>query len=368
MNGANPQQPPIEAQQPPIETQQSLIEPQQPPIEIFSTCPQSAVADRRSYLQEVIAAARWSERAGCTGILVYSDNSQIDPWLLSQIIIEHTSHLSPLVAVQPVYMHPHTAATMVSTLGYLFRRRVYLNMVAGGFKNDLTVLGDETPHDARYARLIEYTTILSRLLASSSPVSYSGAFYKVEHLRMFPPLDPDLAPRIFVSGSSESGLAAATALQATAIHYPEPSGQYADRLLEDSIRHGIRIGIVARESERTAWEVAHNYFPEDRRGQLTQQVAMKISDSAWHRQLSQLGDTTTGNPYWLVPFQNYKTFCPYLVGSHDQVAAELAAYIRCGMRTFILDIPRQEEDLDHINAAFRRAIELLACQSYCRIG
>jgi alkanesulfonate monooxygenase len=95
---------------------------------------------------------------------------------------------------------------------------------------------------------------------------------------------------------------------------------------------------------------------------------MKISDSAWHRQLSQLGDTTTGNPYWLVPFQNYKTFCPYLVGSYDQVALELAAYIRCGMRTFILDIPRQEEDLVHINAAFRRAVELPACQSYCRIG
>ncbi|HEV3312748.1 MAG TPA: LLM class flavin-dependent oxidoreductase [Chloroflexota bacterium] len=342
--------------------------PLQPSLEIFSTCPQSAVANRGSYLQEVITAAQWSERAGCTGILVYSDNSQIDPWLLSQIIIEHTSHLCPLVAVQPVYMHPHTAATMVSTLGYLFRRRVYLNMVAGGFKNDLTALGDDTPHDARYSRLIEYTTILNRLLTSPLPVSHDGEFYRVEHLRMFPPLDPDLAPRIFVSGSSESGLAAAKALHATAIHYPEPSGQYAERFPEDSGRHGIRIGIVARESERTAWEVAHHYFPADRRGQLTQQVAMKISDSAWHRQLSRLGDTTTTNPYWLVPFQNYKTFCPYLVGSYDQVASELAAYIRCGMHTFILDIPRTEEDLVHINAAFRRASELLPCQSYCKTG
>src|ERR1700730_16202971 len=145
-------------------------------VELFSTCPHSAAASKESYLQSVIDVARWSERAGCTGILVYSDNSQIDPWLLSQIIIEHTSHLCPLVAIQPVYMHPHTAATMVSTLGYLFRRRVYLNMVAGGFKNDLTALCDETSHDARYARLIEYTTILNRLLTSSSPVSYSGAF------------------------------------------------------------------------------------------------------------------------------------------------------------------------------------------------
>jgi alkanesulfonate monooxygenase len=337
-------------------------------IEIFSTCPQSAIADRRSYLRDVIDVAQWSERAGCTGILVYSDNSQVDPWLLSQVILENTKCLCPLLAVQPVYMHPYTAAKMISTMGFLFQRRMYLNMVAGGFKNDLVALHEQTPHDARYARLIEYTTIVKRLLTGSSPVSYGGEFYQVDNLRMVPPLDPELAPGIFVSGSSESGLAAAKALQATAIHYPEPSGQYSDRFLEDSINHGIRIGIVARESGTAAWEVAHKYFPEDRKGQLTQQVAMKVSDSEWHRQLSKLGETTDANPYWLVPFQNYKTFCPYLVGSYEQVASELQAYIRCGIRTFILDIPRNEEDFIHINAAFRRALESSPCQSYCRTG
>jgi len=43
----------------------------------------------------------------------------------------------PLVAVQPVYMHPYSVAKMVSTLAFLHQRRVFLNMVAGGFKNDL---------------------------------------------------------------------------------------------------------------------------------------------------------------------------------------------------------------------------------------
>src|ERR1700730_6890322 len=147
-------------------------------IEIFSTCPQSAVADRHSYLRDVIDVAQWSERAGCTGILVYSDNSQVDPWLLSQVILENTKCLCPLVAVQPVYMHPYTAAKMISTAGFLFQRRMYLNMVAGGFKNDLAALHEQTPHDARYARLIEYTTIVNRLLTGSSPVSYGGEFYQ----------------------------------------------------------------------------------------------------------------------------------------------------------------------------------------------
>ena len=37
-------------------------------------------------------------------------------------------------------------------------------MLAGGFKNDLVALGDQTEHDDRYARTVEYTQILTALL------------------------------------------------------------------------------------------------------------------------------------------------------------------------------------------------------------
>ena len=66
------------------------------------------------------------------------------------------------------------------------------------------------------------------------------------------------------------------------------------------------------------------------------------------------------NPYWLGPFKNYKTFCPYLVGSHDRVARELAEYIRLGSSHFILDIPPSEEELGHIGTVFDRAQTLAA--------
>src|SRR5258708_28496546 len=124
-------------------------------IEIFSTTPQSSVIPREAYLSRVADVARWSEEFGCKGILVYCDKSLVDPWLVSQVIIENTKALCPLVAVQPIYMHPYSVAKMVSSLGFLFGRRVYLNMVAGGFKNDLVALDDKTPHDKRYSRLIE---------------------------------------------------------------------------------------------------------------------------------------------------------------------------------------------------------------------
>src|SRR5205809_2417215 len=191
-------------------------------LEVFSTCTQSTNGDREAYVQRVAAVARWSERAGCKGILVYSANRLVDACLVSHIIIQTTTRLCPLVAVQPAYMHPYAVAKLVASFGHLYGRRIYLNMVAGGFKNDLVALNDTTPHDKRYDRLVEYTTIIKRLLEAKGPVTIDGEFYRTDKLTLKPPLAPELTPGIFVSGSSEAGMAAAQAMGATAVKYPGP--------------------------------------------------------------------------------------------------------------------------------------------------
>jgi alkanesulfonate monooxygenase len=328
-------------------------------LKIFSTCPLSALSRGGNRRQEIRKIARWSEDAGCEGMLVFTDNAQLDPWLVSQVAIEATDRLCPLVAVQPAYMHPYSVAKMVTTLAHLFGRRVYLNMVAGGFKNDLEALNDLTPHDERYDRLVEYTTVIQQLLApAAAPVSYQGRYCTVNNLRLIPPLPRDLVPGVFVSGSSEAGMRAARQLGATAIEYPKPAAACDCMQAPGIASRGIRIGIIARPQSSQAWSAARQRFPEDRKGQLTHQLAMKVSDSEWHKQLSELGakrQVGDENPYWLVPFENYKAVCPYLVGSYDRVAAELRRYVEYGYSTFILDEPASLEELQHTGLAFERA-------------
>lgn len=328
-------------------------------VELFSTCPHSTGGEPADYPQRIAEVARWSEAAGCTGILVYTDHSLLDPWLVAQRIIAATTALCPLVAVQPVYMHPFSVAKIVTTLAHLYGRKVYLNMVAGGFINDLASLGDGTPHDRRYDRLTEYTLIIMQLLSGPSPVTYPGEFYTIDRVTLAPRLPGDLFPGVFVSGSSAAGLAAAQALGATAIQYPEPPRSLRPVADLPAKKNGVRIGIIARADSDEAWRVAHERFPEDRRGQLTHQLAMKTSDSQWHRHLSRATDDGSQGPYWLLPFRNYKTFCPYLVGSYEEVGRELAAYIGWGSTTFIVDIPRCERDLHDTRLAFQYALNLV---------
>jgi alkanesulfonate monooxygenase len=327
-------------------------------LKIFTTCPTTLLAQPETCFRELENVSRYSEEAGCEGMLVFTDNSQLDPWLVSQIIIGSTRRLCPLIAIQPVYMHPYSVAKMITSLAFLHGRRVYLNMVAGGFKNDLTALNDLTPHDDRYVRLTEYTTVIQELLRTAEPVSFEGRYYKVTNLKMTPALPASLMPGLLVSGSSEAGMQAARQLGAIAVEYPKPPAEYAAASPADSaIAPGIRIGIITRPQDGDAWTVARERYPENRKGQLTHQLAMKVSDSAWHRQLSELGNSQSAqeNPYWLVPFQNYKAVCPFLVGSYERVADQIARYVDAGYRTFILDVPASEEEMEHIGAVFERA-------------
>jgi len=143
------------------------------------------------------------------------------------------------------------------------------------------------------------------------------------------------------------------------VRYPKPVAEYEAAPPPDAAALGIRIGIIAREEAGDAWTVARARFPEDRRGQLTHQLAMKVSDSEWHKHLSRLGEIAAGEeqPYWMVPFENYKTFCPYLVGSYDRVADEIARYVGVGYRSIILDVPASPEELEHIGLVCERAAE-----------
>jgi alkanesulfonate monooxygenase len=326
-------------------------------VQIYSTCPQSKDVPSGEYARAVADVARWSEAAGCTGMLVYTDNGIADPWLVAQHAISATERLAPLVAVQPVYLHPFTAASMVSSLAYLHGRAVHLNMLAGGFRNDLLALGDPTEHDDRYARTTEYTQILTALLRGET-VTREGRWHQVRNLKLGPALPADLMPEVLISGSSPAGRAAAAEIGAVPIRYPEPLGQ---ETADAPAGGGVRVGIIARGDTAEAWKVAEERFPSDRKGQVAHSMAMRTSDSQWHRQLSAAAqaqpEVSEGepDPFWLGPFQNYQTFCPYLVGSYERVAAAIGHYVGQGTRVFVLDIPASAEELAHIGEVFARA-------------
>jgi alkanesulfonate monooxygenase len=332
------------------------------PVKLFCTVPQSSDhAEGAAFLDRVVTVSRWCEEAGFEGILIYTSNRFVDPWMVAQVMLGATERLCPFVAVQPIFMHPYTVAKKVASLGFVYGRRLYLNLVAGGFKNELTALGDDTPHDERYDRLTEYAQVIQGLLAAEAPLTFHGRYYRIDGVTMQPPLATALTPGICLSGSSDAGMAAARTLGATAIEVPRAGDEYTTPR-ELRAEAGIRIGIVAHEDDAEAWEIARRRFPDDRKGQLVQKLANKASDGVWYNQLSgdEAADRLAGpgrSPYWLGPFRNFQSFVPYLVGSHARVSDELAKYVRAGFGLYVIDMPAEEPDVVNAGIVFRMAVE-----------
>ncbi|WP_416370206.1 LLM class flavin-dependent oxidoreductase [Tritonibacter mobilis] len=326
-------------------------------MKLLTTAPPSVQFAPGTYLEAVGTLAQWNEAAGVEGMLIYTDNSLMDPWAVAQAVMERTRRFKPLVAVQPLYMSPLAAARKVSSLAFLYGRKMALNMVAGGFVRDLEQLGDATEHDARYDRLVEYTEILQALLRGET-VTFSGSYYTVANLRLSPALPPELMPDLYLSGASEACAAAAATLGATRLSYTKPPQDLEPLApLVGAGQIGLRFGVIARETAEEAWREARNRFPEDRRGQLAHKMARGTTDSIWHQEISQKAEDlheARDGAYWLFPLRNYKTFCPYLVGSYGEVAAYVGRYRALGYTTLVLDVPSSEEELCHS----LRAVEL----------
>ena len=320
-------------------------------MKVLTTAPTSLRYEPATFLGEVRRLARWNEDAGIEGMLIYTDNALIDPWTVAHVLMsEGSGRLRPLVAVQPLYMTPYAAARMISSLAFLHGRAMDLNMVAGGFVKDLQQLGDDTEHDARYERLIEYTQILQALLSGDN-VTFEGAYYRVSNLRLSPALPPELMPEIYLSGASPACVEASAALRAVRFSYTKPPADLEPQAPLPGAGHlGLRIGIIARKTAEEAWREALGRFPPDRRGQLAHRIARGTTDSIWHRQLSAYADelqNAQDGIYWLHPFRNYTTFCPYLVGTYEEVSSYLRRYEALGYSHLILDVAASEEDLAH---------------------
>ncbi len=99
-------------------------------VEVYATTPESEPQELKlgsdpdaraptgaEYRAQVIESARWAEAAGCSGTLVYVNNTLVDGWTVAQLVLENTAALRPLVAVQPILMstrRPYRCARLVS--------------------------------------------------------------------------------------------------------------------------------------------------------------------------------------------------------------------------------------------------------------
>ncbi|WP_028401240.1 FMNH2-dependent alkanesulfonate monooxygenase [Ectobacillus panaciterrae] len=308
-----------------------------------------------SYFRQIAQAA---DRLGYTGVLIPTGRSCEDPWTLASSLAAVTERLKFLIAVRPGIMSPSVAARMASTVDRISSGRLLINVVAGGDPVELAGDGLFLAHDERYEVTDEFLTIWRNLLEGKE-VHFTGKHLNIEGGKLlFPPVQHPHPP-IYFGGSSPAGQAVAAKHTDVYLTWGEPPAQVELKIKEvrrlaelegRTVRFGIRLHVIVRETEEEAWEAADRlikYVDNDTIEAAQRTLARQ--DSVGQQRMLQLHkggrETLEISPnLWAGVGLVRGGAGTALVGNPIQVAERMKEYSDLGIDTFVLSgYPHLEE-------------------------
>jgi alkanesulfonate monooxygenase len=307
------------------------------------------------YLKQVAQAA---DQLGFQGVLLPTGRSCEDAWVVASTLVPVTTKLKFLVAIRPGITSPTAAARMAATFDRLSEGRLLINVVTGGDPDEALGDGVFLTHDERYEVTEEFLQIWREAVAGKS-ISLNGKHLHVENARVLYPSVQKPHPPLYFGGSSKVAYGLAARQIDVYLTWGEPPQQVEEkiatvrRLAEEqgrSVRFGIRLHVIVRETEQEAWAAAKDlirYVDDDT---ITRaQKTFARFDSEGQRRMAELHrgsrEKLEVSPnLWAGVGLVRGGAGTALVGDSATVAKRMQEYSDLGIETFILSgYPHLEE-------------------------
>lgn len=327
--------------------------------------------DGYTYIDYIAEVAHAAEISGFHGGLLPSFPMTDEPWAISSFLARETKTFRFMIAFQPGFLNPVTAARMTASLQRATGGRALFNVITGGGGPAQLWWGDSFSHDDRYARTTEFLDVL-RGVWQGKPFNYQGRFYQVEDAALPFPLNEEAFPEIYFSGSSDAALISASKHADYYLSWLEPLSQLRDKFervkartdqLGRKIKCAVRVDIVARATEEEAWREVRRGFENLDAQQLERykQQQARIGDSVGGQRQSTFRPKTISDYRDLIIEPNIWSGFNLLrggqgqgiVGSYEQVAQRLDDLVALGADAFIL------ASTSHLEEAYRVGEEVL---------
>jgi len=215
------------------------------------------------YLQQIAKAV---DDLGFAGALLPTGRFCEDAWVYASALIPHTKRMKFIVAVRPGLASPALAARMAATFDRISDGRLIINVVTGGSSIDMAADALHLGHDQRYDLTDEFLTIWRKIVAGET-VNFEGDHLKIDNGSLFFPPVQKPYPPLFFGGSSDAGHRTAAKHADVYLTWGEPPHQVAEQISKvralaaeqgRTVRFGIRLHIIVRETERKAWDAAND--------------------------------------------------------------------------------------------------------------
>ena len=323
------------------------------------------------YLQQVASAV---DNLGFYGALLPTGRSCEDAWVTASFLAANTKRMRFLVAVRPGLVSPTLAARMAATFDRLSNGRILINVVTGGDPVELAGDGLFVDHDTRYKITDEFLTIWRSALANEGEVNFEGEQLRVRGAKVLFPAVQTPYPALYFGGSSEGALDVAAKHADYYLTWGEPPEQVKEKLAKArnyayakygrTLKFGIRLHIIVRESEDEAWRDAERLISQvsDKTVALAQQTMARQDSVSQQRMLAlqklagptrSRKDLEVSPNLWAGVGLVRSGAGTALVGSVENVIKRMKEYAELGIDTFIFS------GYPHLEEAYRTAELLL---------
>ena len=307
------------------------------------------------YLKQIAQAA---DQLGFHGVLLPTGRSCEDAWVVASTLVPATTKLKFLVAIRPGINSPTSAARMAATFDRLSEGRLLINVVTGGDPDEALGDGVFLTHDERYEVTEEFLQIWREAVAGKA-ITLNGKHLHVENAKVLYPSVQKPHPPLYFGGSSKVAYGLAARQVDVYLTWGEPPQAVEEkvktvrRLAEEqgrSVRFGIRLHVIVRETEQAAWAAANDlirYVDDDTIARAQKTFAR--FDSEGQRRMAELHrggrEKLEVSPnLWAGVGLVRGGAGTALVGDPVTVAKRMQEYADLGIETFILSgYPHLEE-------------------------
>lgn len=306
--------------------------------------------ERPPTVEYITEVARAAEAAGFTNLLVPTGTHCLDAWMITLAVAQRVERIKFCVAFRPGLASPVLTAQQANTYDAITGGRLTVNVVTGSTPLDQKRYGDHLAHEERYARTEEFLDVVKAIWLSEAPVSYEGAYYRIENAALYARPVSKPHPTIYLGGSSEAGRrvgAKHADVHMTWAAAPEQAAadaadmrRRASELGRRDLRFGLRLHVLCRETRKEARRAAAALIEESALANTRVWADQRDrSESEGQRRMNALGE---GGSLWLTDTlwmgvnKVRSGAAATLVGTPDMVAAALGEYAEAGARSFIL--------------------------------
>jgi FMNH2-dependent dimethyl sulfone monooxygenase len=269
----------------------------------------------------------------------------LDAWSTAAALAAVTRRLELMVAVRPTFHHPALLAKQAANIDHISRGRLTLNVVSSWWAEEASQYGVQfDQHDERYARTAEWLEVVDGMW-SQQAYSFAGRYYNVNHAVLSPKPVRRPRPTIYAGGESPAAKDLIARRCDAYLMHGDPPERIGAKIADMRTRRDAT-GLDPLTFGCAGYVVCRRTAAEARR-EIARITDVQASAAGYANYQDWIANTRLEQRVSLEDYSvSNRGLKAGLVGTPEQIAAQLLEFERVGADLVLLQFSPQLEEME----------------------